>query len=144
MAARRRLLLVAVVVVVAMVAVGAYVAMGGPGNADPVQRAISVLRSEARFDSSTEAVTSFALVYQHLADATELFPKDCAVATGKGRCLGLNQAAGWTLGFSPLSGHCTQPAIQTGRLAILDYVERSSTLAATAAEPLALPPIPTC
>lgn len=143
-AAGRRLTLAAVVTVGAVVALGAFIALRGSGDGDPTERAVAVLGSEARFDSSKEAVASFALVYQHLAEATERFPKDCSAPTGKGRCLALNQAAGWSLSFSPLSGHCTQPAIQRGRLALLGYLRQSRALAGEASEPPALPPFPTC
>lgn len=138
----RRPLLVGVVVLVLVA--GGVVAFRETRRPEPVDQAVAVLQSESGFDSSKEAVASFALAYQHLADATEHYPKDCVVAADRGRCLALNQAASWTLAFSPLAGGCTQPAIQTGRIAILDYVRRSTALGASVAEPPELPPIPSC
>ena len=114
------------------------------GDEDPLERAVALLSQERKFDSSREAVENFAGVYGDLVDATEAFPKDCAVENGRGRCLGLNQAAGWSLNFSPASGHCTQPAVQEGRLALLDYLRTTSALDDSTAEPPPLPPIPTC
>jgi hypothetical protein len=139
----RRAIPAAVAVAITVVVVVALM-LRARGEDPPVDRATAVLGREAAFDSSTESVQSFALVYQHLVDATKAFPKDCDVDAGKGRCLALNQAAAWALSFSPAAGHCTQPSVQEGRLALLAYVERSQRLADDAPEPPPLPPIPTC
>lgn len=110
----------------------------------PLERVEALLESESRFDTSKEAVTGFASAYELLVDATTDFPRDCDVDTGRGRCLGLNQAASWALAFSPASGQCTQPSIQEGRIALLDYVRRSVEIDDAAEEPPPLPPIPNC
>ena len=140
---RRRLLLVALALAALLAAVAVIVRQRSAED-DPVDEARALLQQERRFDSSRKAVQSFALVYQHRVDATKAYPKDCDVEAGRGRCLGLNQAASWTLNFSPASGHCTQPAVQEGRLAMLDYVTASVALGDAASEPPPLPPIPTC
>ena len=127
-----------------MIAVATFAALRLWADGDPVEDAVSLLGRETKFDSSREAVENFAEVYADLVEATEEFPKDCGVDAGRGRCLGLNQAASWSLNFSPASGHCTQPAVQEGRLALLDYLEATSALDDGAAEPPPLPPIPTC
>lgn len=127
-----------------MIAVAAFAVVRLSGDDDPVEQAVAALTEESKFDSSREAVENFAGVYGHLVEATEAFPKDCDVDAGKGRCLGLNQAASWSLNFSPASGHCTQPAVQEGRLALLDYLRTTSALDDSAAEPPPLPPIPIC
>lgn len=140
--ARRRWTLIAVVVALAIAC--AIAALQISQSDGPVERALSLLERESSFDSSEEAVQHFAVVYQDLVDATSDLPKDCDVKAGKGRCLALNQAAAWSLSFSPASGQCTQPAIQTGRVALLQYVQRSAALDEAAAEPPVLPPIPSC
>jgi hypothetical protein len=142
--ATRAAIAAAIVVLVVAVAVIATVALRRSNDDDPVERALDLLQQERKFDSSTEAVVHFADVYQHLVDAAAAFPKDCDVDHGKGRCLALNQAASWSINFSPASGHCTQPAVQEGRLAMLDYVTRAKTLAGDTTEPPPLPPIPSC
>ena len=142
---RRRPILVAVAIATGVVVAGALIASRLAGNDDaPVDRAVALLGNEREFDSSREAVTSFAAVYQHLVDATREFPKDCDVDAGKGRCLALNEAASWALNFSPATGHCTQPAIQQGRVAILEFVKASGALRDNVTAPPALPPIPSC
>jgi hypothetical protein len=129
------------VLVALMVAVGAVAAVRLSREHDPVDDALARLSEESRFDSSTEAVQSFALVYQDLVDG---LPEDCSAATGRGRCLGLHQAAAWSLAFSTASGSCTQPAIQEGRIALRGYVRTADDLGRGATEAPPLPAIPSC
>ena len=108
------------------------------------ERAQTLLADESRFDSSREAVTGFAAIYELLVEAVADFPKDCDLDAGQGRCLGLNQAASWSLSFAPAAGQCTQPSIQEARIALLDYVRRSAALDDAHDEPPPLPAIPDC
>ena len=133
---------IAVMLVVAVLA--AYLISSRTSDDQPLDDALDLLRRETSFDSSTEAVVHFADVYQHLVDAAATFPKDCDVDAGRGRCLAINQAASWSLNFSPASGHCTQPAIQEGRIALLDYVTQANGLDDAEPEPPPLPPLPSC
>jgi hypothetical protein len=141
---RRRIVLAAALVILLLVAVVTVAVVTREHRDDPLDAAIGLLGRPNKFDSSTEAVVHFADVYQHLVDAAGAFEKDCDVDDGKGRCLAINQAASWSLNFSPASGHCTQPAIQEGRIALLDYLTRSAALDDDATEPPPLPPIPAC
>lgn len=129
---------------VAGVAVVAVLAFASGDDDAPADDALALLGSEARFDTSEEAVTGFASAYQLLVEEAADFERDCGDDEGKARCLGLNQAAGWALAFSPASGSCTQPSIQEGRIALRDYVKRTIELADSVDEPPPLPPIPSC
>lgn len=130
-------------VVVVLVA-GAVALRARGGDPTPAERAVGLLADEARFDSSEEAVTGFASVYEVLVEAAAAFPKDCDVDAGRGRCLAINQAAGWALAFAPAAGRCTQPAIQGGRIALLGYVRTTTRLDDDADEAPPLPPVPAC
>jgi hypothetical protein len=135
----------AVAVFVLVAAAAAIVALvTADRGSDPVDDAVELLEQERKFDASRQAVESFATVYEHLVEATTAYPKDCEVDRGRGRCLALNQAASWSLNVATGSGRCTQPAVQEGRLALLDYVTEASALDDAETEPPPLPSIPTC
>lgn len=137
----RAAIIVAVAVMLAIVAVLTWSRFGDED--DPVEDAIALLSDERRFDSSREAVQAFAAVYEHLVEATTALAKDCEASTGARRCVALNEAAAWSLGFSPASGHCTQPAVHEGRAALLAFLRATAELEDDA-QPPALPPVPAC
>ena len=140
---RRRTIIIAAAAV-GVLAIGGVAAFRVTRDDDPVADAISLLEQESKFDASREAVENLATVHERLVAATRDFPKDCDIDAGMGRCLALNQAASWSLNFATASAACTQPAIQEGRVALLDYLTTTTTMADDATDPPPLPSIPNC